>query len=321
MNNTDRRKPLSFIVAANQQRRDGSVKLVVPFSADLEPGGMPVRITEVRTQTATWVSLLDERKTGTINLSNILVDPSEIEWRAPRVFMGSNGDEEARQGPILIEALPTPPPTSVVEIPHAMLQSVSAQASDDRGPEPTEHHLWRKERNELAIKGKRRCAKCRKVKDLDDFPKNGGSCSVCKSAYNKRYNAAHLTTAKPEKETMQASWRQEVKELRAQGKKRCAGCFKVKELADFGATGYCWDCQREKSAASKKKASATVDQAAAGTLNGVVDVVVLVPSTAAPDLITSLRKLRSERDELRAERDLLLAEKAELHAALQEVLG
>jgi hypothetical protein len=74
----DRRKQLSWLIAAGQLAGN---RIVVPFAADVDPGGLPCRITEVRERSATWVSLLDERKTGTANLDFILVDPAEVEWR------------------------------------------------------------------------------------------------------------------------------------------------------------------------------------------------------------------------------------------------
>lgn len=95
----DHRKPLSFLVAASRLRRDGQVKITVPFSADIEPGGMPVRITEVREQSASWTSLLDERKTGSINLANVLVDPAEIEWRQPNASRFATSPEDVRPEP------------------------------------------------------------------------------------------------------------------------------------------------------------------------------------------------------------------------------
>ena len=54
---SDPRKPLSVLLTANQLRRDGVTVPVVPFVADVEPGGMPCRIIEVRERSATWISL------------------------------------------------------------------------------------------------------------------------------------------------------------------------------------------------------------------------------------------------------------------------
>lgn len=102
---TDHRKTLEFLLAANHLRRDGQVKITVPFSADIEPGNMPVRITEVRERSASWVSLLDERKSGVINLANVLVDPAEIEWRPTRQAVVA---EIAKIDPPLAEALTEP---------------------------------------------------------------------------------------------------------------------------------------------------------------------------------------------------------------------
>jgi hypothetical protein len=162
----DHRKPLSFLVAANHLRRDGSVKLAVPFVADIEPGGMPVRITEVRSQTADWTSLLDERKTGSINLANVLVDPADIEWRsrsepAESLSVSDRGSD----------------PTAASALEHPRVQTSgftpSIVVAKEEPAQPKEESM-----SSARITAKT-CTECGSAKPIDQFPKTGRNSRRC----------------------------------------------------------------------------------------------------------------------------------------------
>lgn len=305
MNSNDRRKPLSFLVAANQQRRDGSVRLVVPFSADLEPGGMPVRITEVRQQTASWVSLLDERKTGTINLSNVMVDPSEIEWRAPIM----------RVLPAELEVLPTAPPAALITAPEPSTKEKRQQKEFDRAvdrlvaeghPEPLKH-----------------CPTCKQQKPKSEFPAGKGfsSCNDCRNSKPDK---------PPHTEAVERN-----QELAEEGKKRCGSCRQEKPLEAFNKNaskgdGYQSICRQCISATwttgstAHRQAKETKETKALSAIDIVPTPVQKQGNDGQPartfkELIPDLRKLRAERDEAVQTVAELRQELSDVYAALQEV--